>query len=161
MSPQLKILIGNRPVRRALIAICKLLERVRHLAIVAQHTEACVPLGLLRPRDQPVPIAALPHLAVPNLVEFVYGRHRRIIGEAHEVLPQRVDAVVEVLRFNDGGFATLVIDVRFAYVFLIPKVVSRSVKGEERDGGAYEAMHMMESFDVVNAFCVIPWEACG
>ncbi len=161
MSPLLKILIGNRPVRRAFIAKRELLERVRHAAVVAQHAEACVPLGLLRPRDQPVPIAALPDLAVPNLVEFVYGRHRRIIGEAHEVLPQRVDAVVEVLRFNDGGFATLVIDVRFAYVFLIPKVVSRSVKGEERDGGAYEAMHMMESFDVVNAFCVIPWEACG
>ena len=48
----------------------------------------------------------------------VDGRHRRIVGQTHQVLAQRVQAVIDVFGGNDSGITPMQVAVGFAQVFL-------------------------------------------
>lgn len=154
-----KVLFSYGEILRVSIAKRKLLQRVRHLTIVIEHAITSVPFRLLRPRYQLFPVPALPHLPIANMVDGVDGRHRGIICEAHEVLTQGVEAVVEVSGTHHRVATTQEVRIRLAHGFL-PKVKNIGFGGKCSEGlKTHEAVKVVECLDMVYALCVVPGES--
>ena len=109
-----KVCFCHRIILRVLIAERKFLQGIWNLAIVIEHPKACVPFRLLGPSHQLVPIPALPYLSVADLVYGVDGGHQSVIGQAHEILAECVEAVVKVRGWHDLKVPALHVGVGFA-----------------------------------------------
>ena len=101
MAVPAEILLHDRIVRRIRRAMGVLLQSVRHGPVVGKKLEAGVVVWMVGPRDELVPIPALHDLIVTDNVWLVCGRHGRVVGFAHEVLAEHVEAVVDVF-FQEG-----------------------------------------------------------
>lgn len=54
-------------------------------------------VGIACPGNQAIPVAALHKLVVSDSVRLVERPHQSIVGLAHDVLPHRVEAMVQVV----------------------------------------------------------------
>ena len=96
MPMLIKIRLHRRIILRALITKRKTLDPVLDATVVVNLPVARVPPGRPDPRQQLAEVLTLHNLAVAEPVSQLEGRHRRVVGLAHDVLPQRVDAVHQV-----------------------------------------------------------------
>jgi len=109
-----KVCFCHRIILRILFAEREFLQGVWDLAIVIEHAKACMPFRLLSPSHQLVPIPALPCLSVANLVYGVDSWHQGVIGQAHDILTECVEAVVKVRAWHDLSVSALHVRVGFA-----------------------------------------------
>ncbi len=129
--------------------------------VIAGHLEARFTLGTLRPGNERIPVFAFALLPVADLVPFLYGWHGRVVGPAHDILAEDVEAVVDVVLVDELFFAgvrdeELVVGV--ADVFLdvgVSMWLRRCVTG---CGATYQTMHVVECFDDVQALGLVPRE---
>ena len=91
-----KIFLHRLPIHRPGLAVPEFLERVGDGVIIVQHVVASIALGLLCPGYEAIPVTALAHLALADVVVCGDAGHRRVVGQAHQVLAQDHEAVVEV-----------------------------------------------------------------
>lgn len=91
-----KIFLHRLPVPRPGLTVRELLEGVGDGVVIVQHVEACVTLRLLCPGYEAVPVTTQAHLALADVVVCGDAGHRRVIGQAHQILAQDHEAVVKV-----------------------------------------------------------------
>nr|POE94369.1 hypothetical protein CFP56_16609 [Quercus suber] len=142
MPVLLEIRFHRAPERRIVRAEREPLDAVDHRLVLVDVAMAGVALRLLGPRDQLVEVHALRLLPVAERVPAPRRRHGRVVGVAHEVLPQRVEAVPDV-----------------------PDVVRRVLARLPREGGGGEvffwgttnkAVELVEDFDEVHLLRRVP-----
>ena len=157
MAVLLEVFLSYRKVWGVRGAKVKFLERVWDLAIVIQHPVAAMTFWFLCPSYQLIPIPALSYLAVADMVDSVYSWHWRVIRQAHHVLTKSVQAVVKMICRHNLGVAKSHVSVGFAHRFLLRRTSANHTKCEGLR--SYKTMEVMEGFDVIYSFRVIPREA--
>ncbi len=76
-----------------------------HTAVIAEHLEARLALRALRPGNERIPVFAFALLPVADLVSLLNRGHGCVVGPAHDVLTQDVEAVVDVVLVDELLFA--------------------------------------------------------
>ena len=118
VAPLFKVSLLDFAIWRVLRAVRVLLQPMFDNAIVGKALVAGIPLGLACPADEIVKAAAHTHLAVPNFVGKVVHGHGRVIGITHQILPQRVKAVVYMVWRDCPLFSLQRVHVRAPNHFL-------------------------------------------
>jgi hypothetical protein len=94
----LKVSLLEGPVWRLFRAVCKEFQRISSLSIIVPGITS-MPFGFQRPVYHLVPVATLPDLSVPNMMSS-RRRHGGVICHAHDVLPQSIEAMVNVVEIE-------------------------------------------------------------
>jgi len=116
-----------------------LLENMVHALIVADDLVAAISYWVSSPCKKSVPILALHDLVFTDDVGLLNRRHWRIVGLAHDILSNRVQAMPNM--FHD---------------FPVVAFAAREVLECPTDD--FQAVQLVENFEVVNTLAVIPWK---
>jgi hypothetical protein len=94
----LKVSLLEGPVWRLFWAVCKEFQRISSLSIIVPGITS-MPFGFQRPVYHLVPVATLPNLSIPNMMSG-RRRHGGVVCHAHDVLPQSIEAMINVMEIE-------------------------------------------------------------
>jgi hypothetical protein len=94
----LKVSLLEVPVWRLWRAMCKQFQRISSLSIIVPSITR-MSFRFRRPVYHLIPVATLPNLSVPNMMSS-RRRHGGVICHAHDVLPQSIETMINVMEIE-------------------------------------------------------------